>query len=468
MATVSITSRLKDVLRRAAYGGRRDSRLGRYVVAASCGIAAAWVLAGAYLAVSPKTYTSTLILVLPGTGAGSSLNLESIGSASSNSASAYSSPDLSPTENYRKILLSHRLLNAAAVQAGDDPDHFPLPKVELADQTKLISVSITGRSAEQATERAEAIRLVFIQLLDRLRQDELHQRDATYQSILQGYNKQLHAQRQLLIEHQARTGLVTVEQYSSIVANVEHLRQQQHDTETKLSQGSATIDELTRLLNTTPELASRAMVLRADPVFQTLLDTLAKQESDLATLSGIHGQTNPHLQDAQAERDSVLGRLVARGMMLTGLSRANVLKLRDISLRDERARLFERLVNQVADVGGLTAVLKELTAQIATEQARVLRLAPDASRLENLTRDVQVAQAVFTSALARIDTNKSDYFASYPMVQTFEAPLTPTKPSSPLPILAIGGGVGTTFLILAALVLSWLRIALLQKILKRS
>jgi uncharacterized protein involved in exopolysaccharide biosynthesis len=130
--------------------------------------------------------------------------------------------------------------------------------------------------------------------------------------------------------------------------------------------------------------------------------------------------------------------------------------------------LFERLVNQVADTNGLSAVQRELATQISAEQTRVLLLAPAASRLENLARDVQVAQAVFTSALARIDTNKSDYFASYPMVQTFELPLMPEKPSSPLPIFAVSGGVGATFLILAALVLSWLRIALLQKILRRS
>jgi uncharacterized protein involved in exopolysaccharide biosynthesis len=251
-----------------------------------------------------------------------------------------------------------------------------------------------------------------------------------------------------------------------MVAGLERLREQQRDSDSRMAQLRATIAELTRLLGTTPELASHAMVLRSDPLFQALLDTLAKQDAEIATLSGIRGVTNPRLQDANAERASVLARLGSRGNELTGLPRTEVVKLRDMSLRDERARLFERLMSAVADARAIEAQQAQQAQQAAAEQARVIRLADEASRLENLRRDVQVAEAVFTSALARIDTSKSDFFASYPMVQTLEAPLLPTRPSSPQPILALGGGVGATFLILAALVLAWLRIALFRKILK--
>jgi uncharacterized protein involved in exopolysaccharide biosynthesis len=96
----------------------------------------------------------------------------------------------------------------------------------------------------------------------------------------------------------------------------------------------------------------------------------------------------------------------------------------------------------------------------------VMELAPAASRLDDLRRDMQVAEAVFTSALARIDTNKADFYASFPLVQAFELPDLPRRASSPLPILAVAGGAAATILILASLVLTWLRTALLQKILK--
>jgi uncharacterized protein involved in exopolysaccharide biosynthesis len=213
-------------------------------------------------------------------------------------------------------------------------------------------------------------------------------------------------------------------------------------------------------------LTKGTMVLRADPVFQALLEQLARQDAEIAVLAGIRGTANPRLQDARAERASVLARLVERGADLSGMRRPDVMKLRDVSLRDELARLFERLVAQVAEAAALDAARRSLDAQIAETQARVLAMADDASRLDNLRREVQVAEAVFAAALARVDTGKSDLFASYPMVQTLQPPSLPLRPSSPLPVLAAAGGAGASFLILTALVLAWLRVELFQRILR--
>ena len=95
-----------------------------------------------------------------------------------------------------------------------------------------------------------------------------------------------------------------------------------------------------------------------------------------------------------------------------------------------------------------------------------MALAKDASHLDDLKRDVQVAEAVFSSALARIGTTKSDIFASYPMVQTLEAPEVPDRPSSPSPLLAVGGGMMASLAFTFSLVLIWLRTALLRRLLK--
>ena len=466
--TLSRPRLLQRVWRRAARGGRGGDRKRRYVVTALGAILAVWAMAAAYYVLSPRTYTSSFTLVLPGPGAASSMNLDSVGSASSTTTSVFSSADMSPTENYRKMLTSHLLQTMAAEVAVEPPESFPLPRIDLVDQTKLITIAIQGRTAMLAVTRARAVRAAFFAMLDQLRTDEIQQRDNTFQTILSGYKQTLQEARQHLIDHEARTGLVSLEQYGSMVASLERLREQQRDIASRLQQARATSAELTRLLGTTPELAANAMVLRADPLFQTLLDTTAKQDAEIATLSAIRGQANPRLQDAVAERASVLGRLIDRGAELTGLKRADVVKLRDLSLRDERARLFERLVSASADERALVAAQHELTAQEASEQERLIRLADEASRLESLRRDVQVAEAVFTSALARIDTSKSDFFASYPMVQTLEAPLTPDRPSSPQLSLAAGGAIGATFLVFAAMVLLWLRLALLQKILKNA
>ena len=459
-------SLLGRALRRSARGGQAHTRRGRYLGSAAVGLVAVWALAAAYAFLTPKAWTSSVVLVLPGAGAASSMNVESIGQATSTANAAWSSPDLSPTENYRKMLQSDRLRAAAAALAGESAEHFPAPKVELADQTKLIAIKLPGRSPEQAHARSAAVRQAFQEMLEALRADEIATRDATYRDVLAGYDTRLQEARRRLLEHQARTGLVSLDQYGTIVASLERGREQLRDIDSRLAQALSGVAELERILGVDAAMAANAMVLRADPVFQALLEQLARQDAEIAVLSGIRGTANPRLQDARAERASVLARLVERGADLSGMRRPDVMKLRDVSLRDERARLFERLVAQVAEAAALEAARRSLDAQIADTQARVLAMADDASRLDNLRREVQVAEAVFAASLARIDTGKSDLFASYPMVQTLQPPSLPLRPSSPLPVLAAAGGAGASFLIVAALVLAWLRVELFQRILR--
>jgi uncharacterized protein involved in exopolysaccharide biosynthesis len=223
---------------------------------------------------------------------------------------------------------------------------------------------------------------------------------------------------------------------------------------------------MARLLGIGAQQATVAMVLRADPLFQSLLAESAKQDTEMATLAGTRGQNNPRVADLQAERAETIYRMVARGAELTGLKRDEVLKLRDLSVHDERARLFERLVGNAADASALAGKQAELESQIETEHQRVVAMAADVARLDDLKRDVQVAEAVFSSALARIDTSKADFYASYPLVQTLEQPTLPDAPSSPQKIIALGGGLAGTVFLLMTMVLTWLRIALLRKMLK--
>jgi uncharacterized protein involved in exopolysaccharide biosynthesis len=453
---------------RVVHGGPADQRLRRYATAAVIGCGAAWGVSGAYLTLSPDSYTSGFVLVLPGTGAGTSVNLPTLGQATSTSSSPFASPELSPTENYRKMLLSQRLIAGAARLAQEPEDRFPVPKVELADQTKLISVKVTARSADQAARRSEAIRTAFLGMLDALREDEIQTRDSAYRQLLAGYRTSLNEGRQKLIDYEASTGLVSLDQYSSIVSSVEKTREILRETETRLSSVTANADALMRQLGVTADQANIAMVLRSDPLFQSLLDQLSKEDTQLAALGATHGPANAQVADLTAERAATAAKLNARAQDLTGNRKLDVLKFRDLSIHDERARLFEQLVTGLSEAEGLRATCTSLSAQMAAEQQRVAQLAPVVSRLDDLKRNVQVAEAVFSSALARIDTSKSDYFASYPMVQTLERPEIPSRRSGPLPMLATAGGLAATFLIIASLVLTWLRTALLQRILKNA
>jgi len=97
----------------------------------------------------------------------------------------------------------------------------------------------------------------------------------------------------------------------------------------------------------------------------------------------------------------------------------------------------------------------------------MLDLAPQAARLDDLTRDYQVAETVFSSALARANTTKADVYASYPLVQVLADASLPQSPTSPQPVIAIAAGIAATLMIVIGLLLAWARRPLIDKLLTR-
>ncbi len=456
----------KRLFHRLIRGGAVASRDRRYSRTFIAGAFCIWGFAIAYLVLIPKSYTSSFTFILPGTGVGSSVNLQSLGQASTLSASAYSTPDVSPTENYRKMLLSHRVLKATAASVGLAETSFPAPKIELAEQTKLIIVSLQAPSAKLAQERTEALRSTFLSTLDSLRNEEIATRDASTMDMMQNYRSTLDKARNGLIKQQVKTGLVSLEQYNSMVAGLDHLRESLRDIEVKVAQAHGGVVALMHTLNTTPDDADLAMMLRSDPIFQTALEQLSKDDSDIAGLYGTRGEANAKLADLLAARNSLAAALLQRSAELTGKRRSNILRMPDLSLHEERAQLFARLINDIADQASYEGMRNRVQSQIDSEGTRVMALAQDASRLDGLKGDVQVAEAVFSSALARVGTSKADFFASYPLVQTLELPILPEHPSSPSKGLALAGAFGATVFLTLALVMTWLRTELLRKLLR--
>lgn len=444
----------------------REKRYLRYLGILVLGLVCCWLPAVAYLVLTPKSFTSSFIMIIPGPGTTSTLNLQNIGSATSSNASVFSSPDISPTENYKRILLSHKLIEKASGLLNEDPETFSPPKVDLVDQTKFMMISVSGKDVMTANHRAEAVRNSFMSILDDLRMDEIQILHETTDKIIMTYDEKLAQAKTKLLAHQVKTGLISKEQYNTLLLNLEKAREQKRDLEARISKDDAEKAELIKILGTTPDKANYAMLLRADPIFQGLLDTLAKEESEIAILNGIRGVNNPRLQDALAEKANVTKKMLDRGHELTPMSRDDIMKSRDISLRDERARLFEKLINLSSEGKSLEANLTTVEAQIKSENQRVIELANAVSELENLTREVQVAEAVFTSSLAKIDTSKSDFFSSYPMIQVLDAPYTSSKPTSPRKIYAFLGAGVATMLLLALSVLMWTRQKMFKKILR--
>lgn len=440
-------------------------RYRRYIVAMAIPLAAIWVVTIAYLAFVPDRFDSRMTLILPGSGSGGSVNLESIGQATANTASAFSSTTLSPTENYKRLITSDIVLRDAARRSGEEEGSFPTPQVKLIDQTNLIELTLSGGSPEQAKARMEAVRLAFMAALDTLRKDEAQKREEADAARIAELEHKVDAAQAALLRFQGETGLVSLDQFSGRVSALDDMKAKERDRRVMLAESGGVASRLASSLRISVPQARLAMQLKADPVFSQLLKRYAETVGEETERSGTLGPNHGAMERLGAEHAKLRSALARRGTQLTKVNSNAVLEFSDLAVSDTRERLFETLTNQDSAHVGNQSALSELRRQISQETNRSRELVSQASTLAGLVRDLRVAEAVFSSALARLDTNKSDPFASYPLVQTLEAPSLPRTRSAPSPIIALAGAVGASFFVLFGFLLLWLRQPIIRKLL---
>ncbi|GMN14065.1 GumC family protein [Altererythrobacter sp. MTPC7] len=440
-------------------------RYRRYIAALAFPLAAIWGLALAVLAFAPDRYDSTMTLILPGSGVGGSINLESIGQASSSTNSAFASSTLSPTENYKRLLMSDRVTGKAARALGEEPAAFPQPSIKLVDQTNLIAVQMPGATPEQARARTEAVRTAFLDALDALRSDEFATREDADQARIAELDAKVAQAQQKLLAFQGRTGLVSLDQFASRISTLDTLKDRERMARVSARQSAAMSGRLAATLGVSTGTANRALRLQSDPVFTGLLERYADIATENAEQGATLGPAHARMEELQAEKSELLGELARRGNTLAGLNRATVMKFADLAVSGNRAALFETLMTRDSDGAGSKAALSEIRRQIGEQSAQKGTMVRHAAELTELTRELRVAEAVFSSALARLDTNKSDPYASYPLVQTLEVPSLPRAKASPQPLLVLGGAAGATFLLLTGFLLLWLRQPIIRKLL---
>jgi uncharacterized protein involved in exopolysaccharide biosynthesis len=440
-------------------------RYRRYFVAMSGPLALVWFLAIAFIALAPDRYDSRMTLILPGTGVGASMNLESIGQASTNTSSAFSSPSLSPTENYKRLLMSDLVLNNAAAIADEEEGGFPQPAIKLIDQTNLIEVRLSAGAPDLAQAKMEALRTAFTSALENLREDEARTREDADAKRIADLEAKVDEAQQALLDFQGETGLVSLDQFAGRITALDQLKSSERERRVRVAENSAATARLSSTLDTSLPQARRAMQLKADPEFQELLTRYAKTVGEYTERSGTLGDAHASMEELKAKRGELQNELARRGSALTGLSDAQVLAFADLAATNAREGLFSSLSQRDSDSAGNKAALSELRRQIAEQSKDTEEQVSQAAKLADLLRDLRVAEAVFSSALAQLDTNKSDPFASYPLVQTLEAPSLPRGTSGPSPALVITGALAASIFIVIGFLLLWLRQPIIRKLL---
>ncbi|TPW32101.1 hypothetical protein FJU08_03560 [Martelella alba] len=444
---------------RIATGGNPDDsgRLPRYILLGAIMLAAIWMPVVSYIRYAPLRFSSEMELILPGAGASTSINLSEIGQASSSANSAYSSSTLSPTVTYQKLLSSPQVLDRAAETAGETAATFGKPQIKLMDQTSFIQISIDGNTPKQARARNKALLDAFLYELQTLRDDEINRRESSVVSAIDTYKVKVEDARRAIADLQHESGLTSNEQYDAIIADNEDLQLEIAASRAQLDELHQRIETLSQALETTPDLAAIILKLRADPEYMTLADDLARNHAELARLAVNLGQNHPRRFTADNRVAGLRQRLSDRGIILAGFDTLDLASSVDALADGQRAALLSSLVTLAAEARGLETEIATKRTSLARSQERVRLLSVSAAQLDALKREYKIAEAVFASALARINTARSDIFASYPMVQVVSSPSLEATPTSPNIKIAIAGGVAGSAFALFSLLLAWIR-----------
>ena len=456
-------SRLKLML---LWSGRSNTRWLRYGLSLGLPILAIWSAVGSYIFLSPKSYTSEMTLNLPGAVSNSNLSLAEIGQASTSSGSAFASNTMSPKVIYKTIAMSPRVLGTAAKIMGSNAGMIAKPRITLIDETSILEIAITGSSPAIAQESAKALLEAVNQQLDGLRNDEAQRRTASVEKSLVSVAANLKATQDRLVDFQRKARFISADQFQIITNNAEALRQKTADLRAELEQLQIESKSYSKLLGISAEDAAIALQIQADPLYTAINAELAQAMTEDNLNRAKWGSNHPKVVASTARLKAARSQLARMVKQTAGSVNDKLLNILVLTDSKDRAELFHSLIVSDASAHGVAGKLAEMERQSASERNVLKSDSGVAAELAALERNHKIAEAVFSSALARIDTNKQDIFASYPMLQVIAPASLPTEPSSPKLLYALAGGLIGTFFVIIAMTLVWIRQPILRKILK--
>ncbi len=126
----------------------------RYFLVAALGSAFIWALALAVVWLVPRVWAVDYTLILPSSDPDGRVSLNEVGQAYATSRSTYDGKSLDPRVNYRQIMMSDDVLDAAAKLAEVPLARFGTPRIKLIDQSSVMEVEVRGGSAKGALRKA--------------------------------------------------------------------------------------------------------------------------------------------------------------------------------------------------------------------------------------------------------------------------------------------------------------------------
>ena len=378
-------------------------------------------LLGIYLAFETPNYKTSWIMLLPGTERASTIDLDNIGEARSNGGNAYGSVSISPKNTYREIALSDAVINNAARQYGVAANAFSKPRITLIDQTPAIKFTLVGESKEELAFRANLYNDTFHATLDELRSNEIERNFEGIEINLEEAKRRLSQARQDIVEYQIKSSFVSDDQFKRVTNDTEQLRVEHTKTDVELASLNATLSSSLRQLGISSGQAQAFLTLQVNPTVAAILKTLSQKLAELASISSSYALENPVRRTLDSEITSLTAqvRKLLQGVPnLEQIDNPHLYGLLSISNVESVKHVNTLLAKQ----SGLIAQGQALVESRERYLVRVKSHTQGAATLADLQRVHQIAEAIFSSALAKLDISRLDIYATYPLTQLLTQP----------------------------------------------
>ena len=444
---------------------RNPKRGLRYSITLFLVLSFIWGISLSTLFFKAPSFESKWTLILPGTGASSTYNIQDIGQISTSGANPFSNPSFSPKVVYKNIITSNEVARLAAKKANTSTDNIKGFKVKLTDQTALIDFTVKGNSPKNAQDKSWAVYHAFSEIINNLRTNEAITRGKSYQNNLEEYKQDLQKKRQKLSQYQADSDIVSEKQFEQLASFVETLSYQVIVTKSNLKQSQGQKFSLVKSLGISSEIVSKILTLQSDKVFQSALDSYSKAKQNLHDNASRWGVKHPEMKKNIAISKSSYKVLNTRSRKLLNEDTSNIISiLGGVKADSKKSELFSELLLVDSQLLGLQSKSDELTQQEVLLKKKLNLHSKFAQELEELRKDYQISEAIFTSYLTRTYSSKQDFFGSYPLFQMMSAPTLPLKKSSPKAIILIPAATFASIFFLIGLWLMWIRKPFILKI----
>lgn len=379
------------------------------------------LLAILYVKFEAPNYKTSWIMLLPGTERSSTISLDNLGEARSSGSNAYGSVSISPKNTYKEIALSDAVISEAAEKMGVETFAFSKPRIKLVDQTPAMLFSLKGSSIEELKQKSILYNDTFHNVLDTLRSNEIERHYKGVEGNLQEAKKRLTTARKAMVDYQSTSSIMSDTQFQTWQNDAEQLRTKQSTSQVDFALLNATLTSQLAQLDLSPEQAKAFLLLQANPAIQSALSLLSEKLAKQSSMMKIYGSENPIRKEIERE---ILGIRKALASNLSSMPNLGNIKRPQLYglLSQGMGQTLQTINDQTSKLEGIKAELQALRNQRELYEKRIKEHANEAANLGDLKRNHQIAEAIFSSALTKLDTSRLDIYATYPLTQLLTIP----------------------------------------------